>query len=331
MFFKNSWILFLIPLVFIFVFFLSRKRQSSSINFSSGRVLEAFKPTLKVFLSDNIFYLRGFAVLLFIIALAGPRSVLEESRVETEGVEIVMAIDSSGSMLAEDFKIGAARHNRLEVVKKVAEDFIQQRTNDRIGLVTFAALAYTVCPLTTDQQWLISNLQRIKIGAIEDGTAIGSAVNSSLNRLKKTKAKSKIIILLTDGVNNSGNISPLTAAKAAKALGVKIYTIGVGTKGPVPYPVQDIFGRKLYQNVQIDIDEDTLKQIAETTDGRYYLATDTESLKNIYHEIDSLEKTKIEKKGLRLYKELFFIPLLLGLLLLISEAVLKNTWLRKIP
>jgi Ca-activated chloride channel family protein len=198
-------------------------------------------------------------------------------------------------------------------------------------LVAFAARAYTVCPLTLDYDWLIRNLQRVNIGSIEDGTAVGSAIASSVNRLKDTPAKSKIIILLTDGINNVGNIPPLTSAKIAKALGIKIYTIGVGSKGFVPYPVKTFWGEVVYQNVQIEIDEEILKNIAQETGAKYFRALDTQSLEEIYKEIDKLEKTPIQESGFQQYRELFSLFLWAGLSILILEVILSNTILRKIP
>lgn len=331
MIFKDAWILLFIPLIVVFVYFLKKRDIVSSIRFSSGELVKRSRPTLKVTLAKGLVYLRVGAIFLFLLALARPRIPLEETKIQTEGIDIVLAIDSSGSMLAEDFKIGTRRQNRLEVVKDVVEDFIEARKYDRIGMVAFAARAYTVCPLTLDYDWLIKNLARVEIGAIEDGTAIGSAISSSLNRIRDTQAKSKIIILLTDGINNAGTISPLTAAEAAKALGIKIYTIGAGTKGLVPYPTQGLFGQTVYQNVRIEIDEDTLKRIAQETDGRYFRAKDTESLRRIYKEIDLLEKTAIEEKSFQEYKELFSRFLIVGLMLLVSEVVLSNTILRRLP
>ena len=269
--------------------------------------------------------------MLLVLALARPRVPLEEARIQTEGIDIILTIDCSSSMLAEDFKIAGRRENRLEVVKKVVENFIKERKSDRIGIITFAVRAYTVCPLTLDHQWLIKNLERIKIGAIEDGTAIGSAISSSLNRLKDTEAKSRIIILLTDGINNAGRISPLTAAEAATALGIKIYTIGAGVKGLAPYPMRGFWGETVYQNVKIEIDETMLKEIARVSGGKYFRATDTKSLEEIYKEIDALEKTPVEETGFQEYKELFPVFLMLGLILLMSEIILSNTILRKLP
>jgi len=331
MIFNQPWILLLFPLVAIVMYLVRRKVTSSSIRFSSEALIGPVRPTLKLILSRNLLYLRMAAILLFVLALAQPRIPLEETKVWTEGVDIILTIDCSGSMLAEDFKIGRIRQNRLEVVKKVVEQFIKARKADRIGIIAFAARAYTVCPLTLDHPWLIKNLARIKIGAIEDGTAVGSAISSSLNRLRDSEAKSKVIILLTDGINNAGRISPLTAAEVAGALGIKIYTIGAGTKGLAPYPVQGLWGESLYQNVKIEIDEATLKEIARISGGKYFRATDTKSLEEIYNQIDSLEKTPIEEAGFREYKELFPPLVILGLIILILEIILSNTILRKLP
>jgi len=281
--------------------------------------------------SRNLVILRVISLALIIFALTRPQAVLEDSRIDTEGIDIVLAVDCSTSMRAQDFTIAGKRFDRLEVIKKVIEDFIKSRQGDRVGIVAFSARAYTVCPLTTDYGWLLDNLARIKTGMIEDGTAIGLGIATSLNRLKNTKAKSKIIILLTDGVNNAGKISPLTAAEAARALGVKVYTIGAGTKDVVPYPVQDVFGGLAYQYVKIEIDEDTLAKIATLTGAKYFRATDTPSLKNIYQEINRLEKTKIEEKGYRQYRELFVLFLIPALILVLLEMILVNTVLRKIP
>lgn len=331
MIFKDAWVLVLLPLVILWAYFLKRKESAASIRFSSGVLLKGFKPNLRIILNRNLVYLKVLAAVLFILALARPQSPLEETKIRTEGIDIVLAVDVSTSMLAEDFTIAGRRKNRLEVVKQVVEDFIKMRKSDRIGMIAFAARAYTVCPLSLDYDWLIQNLARVKIGQIEDGTAVGSGISSSLNRLKNSKAKSKIAILLTDGVNNTGEISPLTAAEAAKALGIKIYTIGAGSKGLVPYPTLNFWGRKTYRKAKIALDEDTLIKIAEQTNGKYFRATDTASLKKIYDEIDALEKTEVVESGYTEYDELFPIFLIPGLILLILEQILANTILRKIP
>ncbi|MDD5116212.1 MAG: VWA domain-containing protein [Candidatus Omnitrophica bacterium] len=328
----NPLVLILIPAVILL--FLYKKKTGGiepGFKFSSGELVDKLKISLRLRLSRNLVYLKLLAVILIIMALARPQTPVADSKIQSEGIDIVLAIDCSTSMLAEDFKLGDKRQSRLEVVKSVVKDFIMGRKNDRIAIVAFAARAYLVCPLTLDYGWLLDNLERVKTGMIEDGTAIGSGIAASLNRLKDSKGKSKVVILLTDGRNNTGNISPLTAAEAAKALKIKIYTIGAGSKGPVPYPMKDFFGNTVYQPVQIDIDEDTLIKIAEMTGGKYYRATDTESLRKIYKEIDGLEKTAIEEKGYLEHNELFGIFLILGLAFMLLDVILSNTFLRKIP
>ncbi len=324
-------LIFIPIIILLFLYKQKKQRSASAFKFSSGELIGKLKGSFKLKLSKNLIYLRFLAIALLIFALARPQTPIADSKIHSEGIDIVLAIDCSTSMLAEDFRLGGQRQNRIEVVKSVVKDFIMGRKNDRIAIVAFASRAYTVCPLTLDYGWLLDNLERVKTGLVEDGTAIGSGIATSLNRLKDAKAKSKVVILLTDGRNNTGKISPLTAAEAAKALKIKVYTIGAGSKGPVPYPVKDFFGNTVYQPVQIDIDEDTLIKIAEMTGAKYFRATDTESLRKIYKEIDSLEKTDIEESGYLEYNELFNVFLILALVFLLSDIVLSNTVLRKIP
>ncbi|MCK5081717.1 MAG: VWA domain-containing protein, partial [Candidatus Omnitrophica bacterium] len=247
MIFKNPWIIVLIPFVLALIIFLKKRQGATSFQFSSTEIVRSLKVTWKVRFRQIPYVLRLLAVVLFLIALAGPRSVLDETAHKTEGIDIVLAIDSSGSMAAEDFVLKAKRYNRLDIVKKFVREFINERKNDRLGLVTFAQLAYTVSPLTTDHSWLLTNLDRVKLGLIQDGTAVGSAIVSSVTRLKNSDAKSKVIILLTDGVNNAGKMSPIEAARVAEAFDIKVYTIGAGTKGQVPFPARDLWGRKAYR------------------------------------------------------------------------------------
>jgi Ca-activated chloride channel family protein len=329
--FQNPWILILLPLAAALMFFSNKRESLPALRFSTGTLLSGVRPTFKLRLYKGMVLLRLTVLCLIIIALARPQLLLEESRIETEGIDIVLAVDTSTSMLAEDFELGGERENRLVVVKEVMKDFISNRHSDRIGIVAFASGAYTVSPLTLDYGWLIQNLDRVKIGMIEDGTAVGLGISSALNRLKDTEAKGKVVIVLTDGRNNAGNISPLMAAEAAKALNIKVYTIGAGTKGLAPYPAKDFFGNTVYRQVKIEIDEETLKRIANATDARYFRATDTKSLRSIYDEIDKLETTPIEEKGYTEYKELFHLFLIPGLVLLMLEVILKNTVLRRIP
>lgn len=329
--FKDPWVILFIPAVLIALYFWARRQPPASIRFPAKELIAGLPVSGKIRFRHLPVILRGIVLALFLTALAGPRAVFKQTLQESAGIDIVLAIDASGSMAAEDFTIGNQRLNRLDIVKNVVQEFIANRSGDRIGLVTFAALAYTVCPLTTDYAWVTTNLERIRLGMITDGTAIGSAINSSLTRLKNSAAKSKVIILLTDGVNNAGEIDPLTAARAAQALGVKIYTIGAGTQGFAPFPVPDVFGRKAYQQVRIDIDEKLLQAIAQVTGGKYFRATDTESLRKIYNAIDALEKTRIEQAAYFEYDELFVRVLLAALMILVIELVLSNTLFLKIP
>ncbi len=330
MIFKTPLFLLLIPILLIFCISREKRKPSTGFHFSSGILLKSLKPTWKMRFIHLPRYLRYGIIFLFCFALAGPRIVIDKAIVKTEGIDILLAIDSSGSMAAEDFKINGKRKNRLHIIKEVVIDFIEKRQNDRIGLIAFAGLAYTVCPLTTDYTWIVLNLERVEMGLIKDGTAVGSAIASSLSRLKDSEAKSKIVILLTDGVNNVWDVDPIEAARAAKHYGVKIYTIGAGSTGPVPYPT-NFFGKKVYQNVMLDLDEKTLEEIADITGGKYYRATDTSSLRKIYEEIDRLEKTEIEEYGYYEYTELFEKFLLAAIFLLIIELILRQTSFLKIP
>ncbi|MFC1548749.1 VWA domain-containing protein [Candidatus Omnitrophota bacterium] len=332
-FLANPWVLLLWLLIPPAVYLVRKFEggQQSSFRFSNQELLKGIKPSLKLKFSRKLIYVRAACLFLLIIALARPQSAIEETKVYVEGIDIVLAVDVSSSMRAMDFEIKGRRVDRLEVVKKAVRDFIKKRPNDKIGLVAFAQYAYTVCPLTLDHDWLEKNIERVKIGMMEDGTAIGSAISAALNRLKDTPTKEKIVILLTDGRNNAGRIPPLVAAEAANALEVKIYTIGAGTKGLAPYPVKDMFGNMVLRPIEIEIDEKLLKEIASMTDGMYFRATNTRSLENVYNEIDKLETTPIEETGYNIYKELFGYFLIPGLFLLLLEVILSNTVLRRIP
>jgi Ca-activated chloride channel family protein len=275
--------------------------------------------------------LRGLTLLLLIAALARPQRGKAESKYSGEGIDIVLAVDISGSMLSEDFTLHGQRANRLEVVKSVVTDFVGRRGGDRVGLVLFSGRPYTQCPLTLDHGWLLQNLARARIGMIEDGTAIGSALATAAGRLEHSEAKSKVIILLTDGQNNAGKISPATAADAVKALGIKVYTIGAGTRGLAPFPARDLFGNTIYQPIKVDIDEDTLKAIAAKTGGKYFRATDTASLQQIYDEIGRMERTTFTAPRYLDYAELYPWLAFPALLLLCCEVGLTHTVLRKLP
>lgn len=277
--------------------------------------------------------LRWLALALFIVALAQPRLIKGESQIKASGIDIVVAIDLSGSMASEDFEVENHRINRLEVARDVLGKFIDNRPNDRIGLVAFAGRAYIASPLTLDHDFLHQNLDRLRLGLIEDRTAIGSALMTAINRLRDLKSKSRIVILMTDGQNNAGKVPPLTAADVAQTVGVKVYTIGVGIRGQAPFPVgvNPFTGRKQYQAMDVDIDEDTLTQIADKTHGKYYRADSTDTLRKIYSEIDRLEKSDAEVKKYQHYNELFGGFIIAGLAVLLLEVALSQTVWRKLP
>jgi Ca-activated chloride channel family protein len=276
--------------------------------------------------------LRWLALALFVIALARPQLGEGETKITASGIDIVLVIDLSGSMSSEDFQLQGQRVNRLLIAKDVLQKFIAKRPNDRIGLVAFATEAYIASPLTLDHEFLLQNLDRLEIAAPgKDQTAMGSGLAAALNRLRELKSKSKIVILMTDGQNNAGKVPPLTAAEAAETLKVKVYTIGVGTRGTAPFPYIDAFGRKGYKPLPVDIDEDTLTQVAKRTGGKYYRADKTETLRSIYDEIDQLEKTEVEVKKYQRYRELFPWIALPGLVVLLLEVILNHTVWRKLP
>ena len=275
--------------------------------------------------------LRALALLLIVVALARPQQGVEASRVTAEGIDIILAVDVSTSMLAEDFTLHGRRQNRLEVVQDVVKAFVAHRPNDRIGLVVFAGRPYTQCPLTLDHGWLLTQLDRVTIGMVEDGTAIGSGIATGLNRLRHSKTKSRIMVVLTDGVNNAGTVTPDAAAQLAKTLGVKLYTIGAGTKGMAPYPATDMFGRKVYQPVKIEVDDEGLTRLATATGGRYFRATDTDSLTQTYEQIDRMETTTLEQPKYLSYREWYLWCVTPAIMLLVLELWLSQTWMRVLP
>lgn len=325
--FKYFFVLYFLAIipVMIFWYWKRNKKLTPDITFSSFKIFDAIKPTLKERLVHLPFVLRTIAVALLIIALARPQSFSTGENVYTEGIDIAVLLDLSGSMLAEDLK-----PNRLEAAKNVIDEFIAGRTSDKIGLVVFAGKSFTQCPLTIDYSVLRNLLSEIESGMIVDGTAIGLAIANGVNRLKDSKAKSKIIILLTDGINNAGEIDPITAANIAQTFGIRVYTVGVGSKGEAPYPFQTPFGIQ-YQMVPVQIDEEILQQVADITDGQYFRATNNKKLADIYKEIDKMEKTRVEITSYRNAKELFYNWAGIGLLLLLLEMILTRTYLRRLP
>lgn len=315
--------LIFIPLIALAYHFI--KRKSVHIRFSGSESFAGVKKTLRVRLIGLPYILKALAVILMIIALARPQSTSESSKTSTEGIDIIIALDISTSMLAQDFK-----PDRFEAALEVAREFIAGRKNDRIGMAVFAGEAYTQCPLTTDYRILDELTRKIKMGVIEDGTAIGSGIITSVNRLKNSDAKSKVVILLTDGENNRGEVEPETAAHVAAAMDIKLYTIGIGRER-APYPFKNPFGQTFLREVEFKIDEQMLSDLATITGGKYFKADNENKLREIYSEIDELEKTKIEVKSFKRFHEKYHLFLLPGLLLLLGAVILENTIFMKKP
>ena len=320
------WLLvLLIPMIGYYVW---RSLQGgAAIRISTVEGVTGAPRSIRYYLRHLPFVLRAAAFALLVVALARPQDVEQHAHTETEGIDIVLSIDVSASMLARDFE-----PDRLTAAKQVAASFIADRYGDRIGLVVFGAEAFTQSPLTTDQSTLQTLLARIRSGLIDDsGTAIGNGLATAINRLRESEAKSKVVILLTDGVNNRGQITPMTAAEIAKAQGIRVYTIGVGTEGMAPYPAVDMFGQMTFVNQKVEIDEKTLTAMAELTGGKYFRATDNAKLKAIYDEINTLEKSKVEVSEHITYDERFLAWLLAALGLLVAEFLLARLVLQQIP
>ena len=322
------WLLLLVPLL---AWLKGKFGGTPGVLFSTTKTVAKIGGRRRSRAGDFLTGLLYLALISLIVAMARPQEGKTITRTQASGVDIMLVIDVSRSMLAEDFTIGGQRANRLEAVKQVTETFIRERPNDRIGIVAFAGRPYLVSPLTLDHDWLRRNLERTRIGLVEDGTAIGSALAAASNRLKDKESKSKLVVLLTDGDNNMGRVSPATAAEAAQALGIKVYTIGSGSRGNAPYPVGDAFGRTVYRQIPVEFDEEILKQIAATTGGSYFRATDTQSLQRIFDEIDELEKSEVEIQKVEQYKDLFPWFVLVGAVLLAAETVLGQTLWRRLP
>ncbi len=325
----EAFLLFLLfPVLAFWYWHRERVGKTAALVFSDVRqVAQTRQSNVKAF-RHIVFVLRLLALSFVILALARPRLENQKQSIYAEGIDIVMCIDLSGSMLAEDFE----PKNRIDAAKEVAMDFVKNRVSDRIGLVVFAGQSYTQCPLTLDYQLLRSMIALLKAGRMqEDGTAIGMALATAVNRLRNSTARSKVIILLTDGQNNAGEIEPVTAAELAAALGIKVYTVGAGTRGYANYPFDDPLFGKRYMRVKVDVDDETLTRIAQMTGGKYFRATDLETLRRTYREIDLLEKTKVETETYTEYKEEFAQFLVPAFLCLALELLLANTRFRKVP
>ena len=305
-------------------------RGSGGITYSSLDGVKSVKPSRYVYLRHLVPVLMGLGIFSLCIGLARPQAGVKNTEILSEGIDIVLCLDTSGSMQAMDFELMGKRTNRLQVVKKVVTDFTRRRKNDRIGMVVFGDQAFTQCPLTLDYGILETFVNRLEIGMAGDSTALGSALALSVKRLKDLPGQSKVVILLTDGRHNAGRISPETAANIAETFGVKVYTIGVGVEGESPFLVDTIFGKRyIYQRVDLDVD--TLQAIAARTGGKFFRATDTESLEKVYEEIDEMEKSELKVKEYTEYEENFKYFVLAGLLFILGSVVLGNTRLRKIP
>jgi Ca-activated chloride channel family protein len=330
--YANPWLLWLLLLLPFLALLRSARGNAPAVLFSSVETLRTLgKPRRS---RAGAWFLGLFLCSLgvFILGLARPRLATVSSRIEASGIDIMLALDVSRSMLAEDIVIGREQGNRIEAVKKLTAEFIAGRPNDRIGITAFAGRPYLVSPLTLDHDWLARNLERLRIGLVEDGTAIGLAIASSANRLKDRKdAKTRIVVLLTDGDNNAGKIAPIAAAEAAHTLGIKIYTVGVGSEGMASIPVPLPDGRTVYQQIPVQVDEPSLREIAKIGEGQYFRATDARSLQRIFEQIDQLEKTKVELSSSTSYVELFPWFVKAGLLLLLLSVLLHLSVWRGIP
>jgi Ca-activated chloride channel family protein len=332
MVFAHPYLLLLLLLLPLLAWLKGRRGSSPAFVYSSVKLVAGLTGAKRSRAGAILAALRWLSLALLIVALAQPRWTKSTTQVKASGVDIVVAMDLSGSMVSEDFVVKNERVNRFNMARTVLKGFIDQRPSDRIGLVLFASQAYIATPLTLDHDFLHENLDRLEIGAIEqNSTAIGDGLGTAVNRLRDLKSKSKIVILMTDGQNNAGKLEPLLAAEAAASLKVKVYTIGVGSRGQAPMPGRDMFGRKVYQMMAVDIDEDTLQKIADKTGGKYYRADNAEKFQAIYAEIDKLEKTEASINKYTEYKELFPWVLAAGLLILLVEILLSQTLLRRLP
>ena len=316
-------LLLLLPMIGWYIW--QQKKLGASIQFSSNMGFARIPKSWKYYVRHSVFVLQMLSLSLLVVALARPQSSNSWSNVTTKGIDIVIALDISSSMLAMDF-----RPNRIEAAKDIAIQFISGRTTDRIGLVVFSGESFTQCPLTTDRATVINLFKGIESGMIEDGTAIGNGLATAVSRLKDSKAISKVVILLTDGENNRGEIAPITAAELAKTFGIRVYTVGIGTIGMAPYPIQTPYGVQI-QDVEVKIDEVTMEKIAAITDGKYFRATNNNKLAEIYQEIDKLEKSKIDVKEYSKKQEEYLNYAIVGALVLMLGMFLKTTIFRNIP
>jgi Ca-activated chloride channel family protein len=330
--FAHPYLLLLLLLIPPLAWLKGRRGVPPAFVYSSVQLVRGMQNITRARAGGFLMSLRWLILAIFIVALAQPRLTKSQTTVKASGVDIVVALDMSGSMISEDFVVKGERVNRFNMARTVLKGFIDKRPNDRIGLVLFATQAYIATPLTLDHDYLQENIDRLEIGAIsENSTAIGDGLGTAVNRLRDLKSKSKIVILMTDGQNNSGKLDPTNAAAAAAVVNVKVYTVGIGERGQAPMPARDMFGRKVYQMVPVDVDETTLQQIADETGGKYYRADNAEKFKQIYDEIDKLEKTEAVINKYTEFTELFPWLVAAGAALLLIELVLGQTAFRRLP
>jgi len=342
MIFREPWLLALLPVFLAGFLYMRLRGERRGFLFPSDELIKTFRGGIKIWLVRRVIYLRAAGIALVILALARPQ-VNREAEVKKEGIAIILAIDCSSTMAVDDLRLSfedlagkrigdASRQmRRIDAVRQVAMDFVEARPDDIIGVVAFASEAFIACPLTFDREWLAKALKRTDVGIIKDGTAIGSGILSGLNSLKDIRSKSKVIVMLTDGINNFGKIPPLVAAKAARAMGIKIYTVGLVGKKSGLYAAEDGSGRRVYHGGDIDVDEEELKKISSLTGGQYFRVTDMTALKDSYDVIDRLEKASIEEKSYEEYVDVFGYFIFAALALLIAETLLRGTFLRRIP
>ncbi len=337
--FANPWLLLLLLALPLLAWLRGRRGPAAALIFSSTAVLRGLGKTNAARAGKFLRALLFLSLALLIIALARPRLGKSLTQVEASGIDIMIALDVSGSMLIKDFTIGGEQATRVDAIREVTRKFIEGRPNDRIGIIAFAGRPYVVSPMTLDHEWLLQNLERVRIGLVEDGTAIGSAAAAAANRLNDKKSKSRVIVLLTDGENNAGKVPPTTAAEAIKALGVHFYAIGAGINGLAPAPVPDrrggfltdLSGNLMYQNQPVHFNEAGLKEMAQIADGKFFRATDTKSLEEIYADIDRLEKSTVTMKKFQQYRDLFPYCLMAGCGLLVAQILLTQTVWKKLP
>ena len=322
------WLLALLPLIALWR---GRRGAVAAVEYSNSQIIRAISRQTRSRSGAWLSSIKLLALALLILGLGRPQTGTTSAPTRASGIDIMLLLDVSGSMRSLDFRLDGKPASRVDVVKSVVAKFIQERPDDRIGLTIFAGAPYLISPVTLDHDWLLQNLDRVQIGTTEDGTAIGSGIAAGANRLRDQSAKSKVIVLLTDGQNNTGKVSPLTAAQAARALGIRVYAIGIGVRGEAPLPVTDAFGNQQIVMEKVDVDEDTLAKIAATTGGQFYRATNTEALRRIYADIDRLEKTPHTLKSYQQWQEMFGWFLVPGLLLLCASVVLEQTLWRRLP